>query len=625
MRATLRMYWSLLSEDGRRKQLFLLWQAAGSGVVELISIGLVIPFIAVAADALPFGSAQKITVFLTGILSGWGVAKEHFTMALGLVFLSGVALANLYLSIYQYYSSWFIARQRYEMTMNAARHLCYSPLEWLELRHSAELSKVIMFDADRVGIFILAITQIGAVVVRFLVVAMFLFFTQPRLALGLGIPLAIGYWAVFKFLQKPLAWAGEAASLAAQQMSQRALEIIGAGREIRSAGLESRFYRHFEEAAQKGNAPIIMRNLPGQFTRAGLEVVTVMVVVLLLVYFHVKDGNLANGLPLMSAYAVAGVRLLPAVQQSLYLFFEMRFFAPSVEAALNMYGKEPVQMPPEKVAPLDFERTIRLENIEYAYPGDPDGKLTLRDITLEIPKNGRVAFVGSTGAGKSTLVDLILGLRFPRRGQILVDGTGIERDNLSAWHQKIGYVPQTIYLLDTSIAENIALGFRGEEIDREKVEKAARAANIHDFIVSLPGGYESRVGERGVRLSGGQVQRIGIARALYHEPEVVFFDEATSSLDSVTESGVLEALDNLKDGRTLVVIAHRLNTVWDFEKIFVLENGSLIAEGTSAELMQSCPQFAQLARKPQVQTDSSFSSQSAAAEASPRVASQQAL
>lgn len=589
---TLVCYWGLLSPGSRRRQVFLLLLAALSGFVELVSVGLVIPFIALAADALPFGPAKSLVRTMVDLLTDWGVPPSQHTLALGIIFLLCVLSANLYICFYQSYASWFTAAQRTELATRVGEALCWRPLEWIEGRHSSELSKVVLADVYRINGILLTLTQVTSVLARSLMAAVFLALAQPRLAVALAVPLAIGYWVVFQVLQRPLSRAGVEANRAEEELSKSLVEILGGARELRVGNLENSFFQRLNRAAEEGRWPGFIRALPGHFTRAGLEVVTVAVVVVLLVYFHIKDGNLANGLPLMSAYAVAGIRLLPAVQQSLFLFFEVRYFAPSLFTMAEMLqGFEPPRVHDDGTA-LGLEREVSLQEVSYAYPGSHS---TLDRISLTIAKNSRVAFVGATGAGKSTLVDLILGLRFPQRGQLCIDGKPLTPERVRAWRRNLGYVPQAIFLLDQSIAENIALGCSAAELDIEGVYRAARLANIDDFIQTLPEGYATAVGERGVRLSGGQCQRIGIARALYHDPEVVVFDEATSSLDSVTETAVLEAFDRLKAQKTLIVIAHRLKTVWDFDQIFVLEQGRLISHGRSEELMQQCSKFRELA------------------------------
>jgi ATP-binding cassette, subfamily B, bacterial PglK len=221
----------------------------------------------------------------------------------------------------------------------------------------------------------------------------------------------------------------------------------------------------------------------------------------------------------------------------------------------------------------------------------------LNNLSLTIKHNTSVAFVGATGSGKTTIVDILLGLLPPDEGQLLVDGNPLTNDNLRNWQANLGYVPQTIFLSDGSLAQNIAFGITTDKLDINAVKKAATIANLHDFIETLPDGYDTLTGERGVRLSGGQRQRIGIARALYHDPSVLILDEATSALDNVTEEAVFQAIKNVMGKKTVIMIAHRISTVRECDTIFVLEGGRIVSQGTYKELLMSSPHFQALARQ----------------------------
>jgi ABC-type multidrug transport system fused ATPase/permease subunit len=232
-----------------------------------------------------------------------------------------------------------------------------------------------------------------------------------------------------------------------------------------------------------------------------------------------------------------------------------------------------------ETAPLKLSEVIRFENVSYAYPFA--GRRAVEDLTFEIRAGTTIGVVGPTGAGKTTVIDLLIGLLAPTAGRILVDGRPIGDSNRRAWQRAIGYVPQATFLADLSVAENIAFGVKPDAIDMGAVERAAGIANIHEFVSGdLPSGYQTRIGERGVRLSGGQRQRIAIARALYHRPSVLVFDEATSSLDTDTEEAIIEAIGKLRRRHTIVMIAHRLTTVQDCDRILVMDNGRLVNTGT---------------------------------------------
>jgi ABC-type multidrug transport system fused ATPase/permease subunit len=254
--------------------------------------------------------------------------------------------------------------------------------------------------------------------------------------------------------------------------------------------------------------------------------------------------------------------------------------------------KQPLPIPAKERLPLNV--SLDIKDLHYSY--HKAGRTALFDVSLSIPARSTIGLVGGTGAGKTTLIDLMLGLLKPEAGSISVDGLLLDRDTLRRWQMNIGYVPQSIYLTDATVAENIAFGVPFDEIDMAAVERAARIAALHDFVTTeLPEAYNTFVGERGVRLSGGQRQRIGIARALYHDPEMLIFDEATSALDTLTEKLVMEAIQRIRQDKTIVMVAHRLSTVRNCDCIYLLENGTVAASGSFDDLVSSNTTFRKMA------------------------------
>jgi ABC-type multidrug transport system fused ATPase/permease subunit len=304
-----------------------------------------------------------------------------------------------------------------------------------------------------------------------------------------------------------------------------------------------------------------------------------------------QSGSFASALPIIALYAFAGYRLMPALQQIYGAVTQLRFAGPALDALhADLMSLQPAHPHPSQDV-IALKQAITLSQIQYRYPNAQQP--ALKNLSLAIPAKSTVGLVGATGSGKTTTVDLILGLLEAQKGTLAVDGQAITEHNRCAWQRAIGYVPQQIYLADDTVAANIAFGIQAKDINQAALERAAKIANLHEFVVNeLPQQYQTTVGERGVRLSGGQRQRIGIARALYHNPQVLVLDEATSALDNLTEQAVMEAVNNLGHDITIILIAHRLSTVKACDTIFLLEKGELKASGTYDQLTASNQQFA---------------------------------
>jgi ABC-type multidrug transport system fused ATPase/permease subunit len=297
-----------------------------------------------------------------------------------------------------------------------------------------------------------------------------------------------------------------------------------------------------------------------------------------------QTGDFNSALPILSLYVFAGYRLMPAMQQIYYSSTQLTFVIPAIDKLTSdIKNLKPLNINHDKGV-VSLNKEIILKNIFYEYPNA--SRTTLKNINLSISSKSIVGFVGETGSGKTTAVDIILGLLEPQKGTLEIDGKVITKKNSRSWQRSIGYVPQHIYLSDDTIAANIAFGVHSQDINMVAVEKAAKIANLHNFLVDeLPKKYETIIGARGIRLSGGQRQRIGIARALYHNPSVLILDEATSALDSQTEKMVMDSINKISEDVTIIIIAHRLTTIKKCDKIFLLEKGLIKNEGTFEELM----------------------------------------
>jgi ABC-type multidrug transport system fused ATPase/permease subunit len=366
-------------------------------------------------------------------------------------------------------------------------------------------------------------------------------------------------------------------------------------------GKEPFFIDDFKKGAKRFTvsqaANQILSGLPAQLIQSLAVGFTIALLVILL---SVND-SLIKILPLLAVYAFAVLRLIPNIQNVFSNMAQIRYYAHTVDALYN--DMTTLSSPPESLFKktsssaeiLGFYRDIELKNIQFSYLSSKEP--VLRGVDIAIKKNTAIAFAGITGCGKTTLVDVIMGLLEPSAGEIKVDGKPVIQSDIFRWQRNFGYVPQQIYLSDDSIAANIAFGIPESLRDAAAVEQAAKTANLHEFIINeLPQGYDTLVGERGIRLSGGQRQRVGIARALYHNPNILVMDEATSALDSITEDAVMDAIRNLKHSKTLIIIAHRISTIKECDIIYLMEQGRFTAYGTYEELLRNNAQFKALAK-----------------------------
>ena len=415
-------------------------------------------------------------------------------------------------------------------------------------------------------------------------------------ALGIG----GAYAAIFFLVRRRLTHFGQELVDSNSARHRMALEAFGGIKDVKLLGLEARYAEGYDTPARIFADSSAASQVIGELPRFLLEAVAFSgLVIIIIALLVLQDGRLGDILPMLGVFGFAVLKMFPAVQQIYHGLTQMRFGAPTLaklHADLTGHGLPPEAVGPNVPVPAPLPLTDRLEmrDVRFSFPGS--GQSTLRGLPLSIPAHSTVGIVGGTGAGKTTAVDLLLGLLTPDQGSIVVDGVALNEASRVSWQRSLGYVPQQIFLTDDSVAANIAFGVPSEARDVAAIERAARLAELHDFVSKeLPQGYETLVGERGVRLSGGQRQRIGIARALYHDPDVLIMDEATSALDTLTERAVMEAVRNIGKAKTIIMIAHRLTTVRECDTIFLLEDGRLAAEGNFEALVAKSDTFRKMA------------------------------
>ena len=361
-------------------------------------------------------------------------------------------------------------------------------------------------------------------------------------------------------------------------------EVFGAIKEIKVGGLEQKYINDFSNSAKIFANSQASARIIGQLPRYFLEALAFGGILLIIIYMMTQTGSFNNVLPIVSLYVFAGYRLMPALQQIYVSSTSLSFVSASLDKLYDDLKNLKLVNKNQNHGVLAINKKITLKNVYYNYPGT--SRTALKDINLTIAAKSNVGIIGSTGSGKTTTVDIILGLLEPQKGMLEVDEKIITKQNVRSWQRSVGYVPQHIYLSDDTVAANIAFGVEPKNINQDMIEKSAKIAELHKFVIDeLPKQYQTIIGERGIRLSGGQRQRIGIARALYHNPQVLIFDEATSALDNQTEQAVMDAVKNLGKDNTIILIAHRLSTVKNCDIVFKLENGKLVDQGSFDEII----------------------------------------
>lgn len=592
--AAIRKLLALFSADERRRLFGVIAAMLATGMLQVVGVGSVMPFVALLRDR----SLIQEHAALTWVYESLNFAStDGFLVFVGASVLCLLVAGNAFIA----FTVWLIARfawaNQRRLSTRLLRGYLHQPYEAFLNRNTADTGKNILVESQQFtnGVLVPALNAV-AFGITALFIAAFLVWLSPLLAAFVGVVFVSAYALVYVFVRRPLLRIGQRRMRANTRRFQATGEAFGSLKEVKVMGREQAFIRRYEPAAASFANTMAKQQVLGQLPRYLIEAIAFGMVIGLFLVLLASGSEVQAWLPLASVFGVAGYRLLPALQRIYQGMSQWRFNQTVLDTLYRdlMAHDSETRSEPEQ-EPLQFQHSLRLEDVSYHYPGTAEP--ALKNISLEIPRNAFVAFIGATGAGKTTVVDLILGLLPPSSGRICIDDTPITAANRRQWQANIGYVPQEIYLTDDTIRANIAYGLSPEDIDQTAVEKAARIANIHGFITQhLPSGYDTEVGERGVRLSGGQRQRIGIARALYHDPQVLVLDEATSSLDNETERRIVEELDSMRGGRTLIVIAHRLSTVRYCGCLYLLADGRVLASGAYDELVDASLEFRRLTR-----------------------------
>ena len=588
-----RAVYELLSRRERRRTVGVLALMLVAAFFELLGIGFILPFLTIAIDP----DVIQGNPALSFVYASLGFEDTtSFILFAAVILLAISVVMNVVSALGVWVQTWFVYRVGHSISVRLTQHYLGKPYTWFLNCNTSELSMSILADTSKIvagvlkpGAALISRGLVSAAVVGLLLIV------QPVFALlTMGI-IGGAYAVAYVLIRKKLERLGRQSVEANQQRYQTTQETFGGVKAIKALDSEPHFLGEFSGASSRYASYQAANRIYSQMPRFLIQVLAFggfMVGFILLV---ASGRDLTDVVPLMGFFAFAAIRLLPGFQEIVTSLAQFRFHEHllfKIHAALSEdqdSGDAPA-VSTNDTAPLPFEHAIRLEGVRFRYPGAE--KDVIHELTLEVPKNSSVALVGTTGAGKTTVVDMLLGLIAPDEGRLTVDGTSVTRTNATAWRKRVGYVPQGIFLADDTVAGNIAYGVGTHDIDREAVQRAATIAQIHEFIEDeLPEGYDTMIGERGVRLSGGQRQRLGIARALYRDPDLLILDEATSDVDTVTEAYITGAIQALAAQKTLVIVAHRLATIWHCDRIYLLRAGATVASGSYDELVASSPEF----------------------------------
>ncbi|MDI7226779.1 ABC transporter ATP-binding protein [Leptospira santarosai] len=573
--------WNYLSNRRRKQFGILLILLIVSSLAEMMSIGAVVPFLSVLTvpeKIFDMSYIQPIKQHL-GIFN-----PQQLILPLTLVFVTIAIFTGLIRLLLLWVSNRLSFAAGADLSLDIYRKTLYQPYRIHVMRNSSEVMSGVLVKANILvqALIIPIINTLGGIsIIGAILSALILF--NPIISISVFIGFGVIYGIIGYVTRKRLSITSKIKSEEYTQVIKILQEGLGGIRDVLLNGSQAIYCGIFEESDQKFKRASAESVFIGGSPRFLIESIGMVLLSLFAYFLSQSDSGLVSVLPLLGAIALGSQRILPILQQVYQSWVTIKGNEAAFWDVLELLDQRLPEYVGTNVKPLNFSDSIRIEDLSFRYHSNQSW--VIKDLNLNICSGDRIGFVGVTGSGKSTLLDIIMALLEPSKGKLIIDNIVINSSIMrSAWQANIAHVPQSIYLSDSTIAENIAFGINIDKIDFDRVRAVAKQAQIDSHIMSLKDGYNTFVGERGIRLSGGQRQRIGIARALYKKTSVIVFDEATSALDNETEEAVMEAIEGLGRNLTILLIAHRITTVRNCDKIFELKSGKVYRSGTYAEL-----------------------------------------
>src|SRR6056297_2668696 len=592
MLESLKKIYSLFPKNVRLKFFLLLVLMFVASILELLGIGMIPLFVMTIAQP------DRILSFpiLGDILSNARidtVKSLALTGAIALIFI--YISKNLYLTYFRYLKTRFVQNQKIYLQNRIFKAYMTAPYTFYISKNSADLLRNVNGEVGKiVSGTIMPCLEITLNIIMFSFIIVSLFILEPFITLVTILMMGGGGFVFLRITQKRTFDSGVISREARGDMNRMVLQGLGGFKDARVLNREKLFLKQYNTFAETDRDATIYQTIVKSLPKPIIETLMVLGILTITMIMVFEGRSFDQIIPVLTLFGVAAVKLMPIFSLLIQQVTTMRYSAPSVYAIcddldlLEVEYKKFRDQILKKATKMSMENSIELQSISYKYPNSDE--YAVKDINITIPKGAAVAFVGASGAGKTTLVDIILGLLTPESGKIKVDGRDID-ENIRGWMKNIGYIQQSNYLFDERIFRNIAFGIPDEQVDDEKLHSALKAAQLEEVVNRLPRGLRTRVGERGVRLSGGQRQRVTIARALYNNPQVLVMDEATSALDNITEKFVIQAIERLRGDRTIIMIAHRLTTVQNCDVIYMMDEGEIVDSGTYDELLEKSSEF----------------------------------
>jgi ATP-binding cassette, subfamily B, bacterial PglK len=580
-----------LFDKGDIKRLILLFfMMIVAALFETIGIGLIIPTVGILTNPVIIHEQAVLSY----IYDKFQFQSTSSFIVFSVVFLLFVfVLKNLYLFLFNFVQLKVNLNQKVKLSRRLFKEYLTKPFTFHIQRNSAQLLRNVNNEVSRVfnGLVISGF-QLFTEMLAITFILVLLLTQAPMATLTASVLLSGSVLLFFKFFRRKITFLGKEQQRVSGEMIKWVNQGLGASKEVIVSGKEDFFINAYAKQSQISANNSRYMSMLDLLPRLFIETLMVSVVLITMLIIVFQGMNTTELVSTMALFAMAAFRLMPSINRVIGLITTIRYSKPALatvyEDLFEYRGSTPyTSVTNNDVTLLDqrkrvFNDSVKLQGVSFCYPNQKD--YSVQDVSLTIPIGQSVAFIGESGAGKTTLVDIILGLFQPDKGRVLVDGKNLFEQK-ALWQQKIGYIPQSIYLSDDTIRNNVAFGIEEGKIDDSQVWRALEQAQLKEFIKGLPEQLKTKVGERGVRLSGGQRQRIGIARALYNNPEILFMDEATSALDNETEKEIMKAIDGLRGEKTMIIIAHRLSTIENCDTVFKLSKGRLV--GVDHKVKQS--------------------------------------